>query len=75
MDGLEVKLVQAGTRTGSTCLASSDQDHWYPYGLDLRLLGIKITLAGLAAFLLVLVGQPLLALAPGCCSSCPTTGC
>jgi tight adherence protein C len=47
VDGLEVKLVQAG----------------YPYGLDLpRLLGIKITLAGLAAFLLVLAGHPLFAL-------------
>jgi tight adherence protein C len=46
-DGLEVKLVQAG----------------HPYGLDLpRLLGIKITMAGLAAFLLVLAGQPLFAL-------------
>jgi tight adherence protein C len=46
VDGLEVKLVQAG----------------HPYGLDLpRLLGIKITLLGLSAFLLILVGQPLLA--------------
>ena len=35
----------------------------HPYGLDLpRILGIKITLAGLAAFLLLLIGQPLLAL-------------
>ena len=62
VDGLEVKLVQAG----------------HPYGLDLaRLLGIKITLAGLAAFLLLLVGQPMFALdrRAGCCSSCPTTGC
>ena len=47
VDGLEVKLVQAG----------------HPYGLDLpRLLGIKITLAGLAAFMLLLVGQPLIAM-------------
>jgi tight adherence protein C len=47
VDGLEVKLVQAG----------------HPYGLDLpRLLGIKITLAGIAAFLLLIVGQPLFAL-------------
>jgi tight adherence protein C len=47
VDGLEVKLVQAG----------------YPYGIDLpRILGIKITLAGLAAFLLLLIGQPLIAL-------------
>jgi tight adherence protein C len=48
VDGLEVKLVHAG----------------YPYGLDLpRILGIKITLAGLAAFLLGLAGQPLFAMA------------
>ena len=47
VDGLEVKLVQAG----------------HPYGLDLpRILGIKITLAGLAAFMLVLIGQPLFGL-------------
>ena len=47
VDGLEVKLVQAG----------------HPYGLDLpRILGIKITLAVLAAFLLLLIGQPVLAL-------------
>jgi tight adherence protein C len=47
VDGLEVKLVQAG----------------HPYGLDLpRLLGIKITLSLLAAFMLVLIGQPVLAL-------------
>src|SRR3954463_7169092 len=46
VDGLEVKLVQAG----------------HPYGVDLpRILGIKITLAGLAAFLLLLIGQPLIA--------------
>ena len=47
VDGLEVKLVQAG----------------HPYGLDLpRLLGIKITVSLLAAFLLVILGQPLIAL-------------
>jgi tight adherence protein C len=47
VDGLDVKLVQAG----------------HPYGLDLaRILGIKITLAGLAAFMLLLIGQPLIAL-------------
>jgi tight adherence protein C len=47
VDGLGVKLVQAG----------------HPYGLDLpRLLGIKITLAALSAFMLLLIGQPLLAL-------------
>jgi len=47
VDGLEVKLVQAG----------------HPYGLDLpRILGIKIILAALGAFLLFLVGQPVLAL-------------
>jgi tight adherence protein C len=47
VDGLEVKLVQAG----------------HPYGLDLpRLLGIKITLALLAAFLLMIIGQPVFAL-------------
>lgn len=51
VDGLEVKLVQAG----------------HPYGLDLpRLLGIKITLAALAAaFALLLGGHPLLALLAG----------
>jgi len=47
VDGLEVKLVQAG----------------HPYGLDLpRLLGIKITVSLLSAFLLVIVGQPVIAL-------------
>jgi tight adherence protein C len=47
VDGLGVKLVQAG----------------HPYGLDLpRLLGIKITLAALSALMLLLIGQPLLAL-------------
>jgi tight adherence protein C len=46
VDGLEVRLVQAG----------------HPYGLDLpRILGIKVTLAALAAFMLCLVGQPLFA--------------
>jgi tight adherence protein C len=50
VDGLEVRLVQAG----------------HPHGLDLpRLLGIKITMAGLAAFLLVITGQPLFALIAG----------
>ena len=47
VDGLEVKLVQAG----------------YPHGIDLpRMLGIKVTLAGVAALLLLLIGQPLIAL-------------
>jgi tight adherence protein C len=48
VDGLEVNLVQAG----------------HPHGLDLpRILGIKITLAGLAAAAaLLLVGQPVIAL-------------
>lgn len=47
VDGLEVKLVQAG----------------HPGGLDLpRLLGIKITLASMAAFALLIYGQVLLAL-------------
>ncbi len=47
VDGLEVKLVQAG----------------YPGGLDLpRLLGIKITLAAMAAVTLLLTGHVLLAL-------------
>jgi tight adherence protein C len=46
VDGLDVKLVQAG----------------HPYGLDLaRILGIKITLGVLAAFLLLLAGHPLFA--------------
>jgi tight adherence protein C len=48
VDGLEVKLVQAG----------------HPYGLDLsRVIGIKVTVAGLAAFMLILAGQPIFALA------------
>lgn len=47
VDGLGVKLVQAG----------------HPHGLDLpRLLGIKITLAGISALLLFINGQVLLAL-------------
>jgi tight adherence protein C len=47
VDGLEVRLVQAG----------------YPYGLDLpRVIGIKITLAGVAALLFLLNGHVLLAL-------------
>lgn len=47
VDGLEVNLVQAG----------------HPHGLDLpRILGIKISLAGLAALMLFLGGRPLLAL-------------
>jgi tight adherence protein C len=47
VDGLEVKLVQAG----------------HPYGLDLaRVLGIKVTLAALSAFILLLFGQPAIAL-------------
>lgn len=46
VDGLGVRLVQAG----------------HPYGLDLpRLLGIKITMAALAALLLLINGQVLLA--------------
>ena len=47
VDGLEVNLVQAG----------------HPYGLDLaRIIGIKVTLAGLAAFMLLLGGKPVFAL-------------
>jgi tight adherence protein C len=47
IDGLEVKLVQAG----------------HPYGLDLpRLLGIKLVLSSVTAFLLILVGQPVFGL-------------
>lgn len=47
IDGLEVNLVQAG----------------HPYGLDLaRIVGIKVTLAALAAFMLFLVGQPIFAI-------------
>ncbi|MGB7880210.1 MAG: hypothetical protein WBL31_15715, partial [Ilumatobacteraceae bacterium] len=50
VDGLEVNLVQAG----------------YPHGLDLpRLLGIKITLAVVPGVLLLLNGQPLLAVIAG----------
>jgi tight adherence protein C len=44
VDGLEMKLVQAG----------------HPHGLDLpRLIGVKVILSGLSALMLVLVGQPL----------------
>jgi tight adherence protein C len=44
VDGLEVKLVQAG----------------YPYGLDLaRILGLKVTLAALGAFGMVVIGHAL----------------
>jgi tight adherence protein C len=51
VDGLEVNIVQAG----------------HPHGLDLpRILGIKITLAGLAGLLLILNGQPLFALIAAC---------
>lgn len=47
VDGLEVNLVQAG----------------HPYGFDLpRILGLKITLAGLSALLLALIGQPIWAI-------------
>lgn len=47
VDGLEVNIVQAG----------------HPHGLDLpRIIGIKITMAALAALLLVLNGHPLVAL-------------
>ena len=46
VDGIEVNLVQAG----------------HPYGLDLpRILGIKISLAGLAAFMFLLNGRVLFA--------------
>ena len=46
VDGLELNLVHAG----------------YPHGLDLaRLLGIKITLAAIPALLLLINGEPLLA--------------
>jgi tight adherence protein C len=47
VDGLEIKLVQAG----------------HPGGLDLpRILGIKITLAGMGAFVLMIYGHAVLAL-------------
>ena len=50
VDGLEVNLVQAG----------------HPYGLDLaRIVGIKVTLAGLAAFMLLVIGHPIYALVVG----------
>ena len=44
VDGLEVNLVQAG----------------HPYGLDLgRVIGLKVTFAGLTGLLVLLVGQPI----------------
>jgi tight adherence protein C len=47
VDGLEVNLVQAG----------------HPYGLDLaRMIGIKVTLAGMAGFMLLLAGHPIFAI-------------
>src|SRR5262245_51516779 len=47
VDGLEVKLVQAG----------------HPYGLDLpRILGVKFTLAAVSGGVMLLLGQPLFAL-------------
>jgi tight adherence protein C len=47
VDGLEVKLVQAG----------------HPYGLDLpRILGLKFTLAAVSGGFMLLVGKPLFAL-------------
>lgn len=47
VDGLEVNLVQAG----------------HPYGLDLaRIIGIKVTLAGLAGLTLLLAGHPIFAI-------------
>lgn len=50
VDKLEVSLVQAG----------------HPYGLDLaRLVGIKVVLAGLAAFMLLLTLHPLAAIVAG----------
>jgi tight adherence protein C len=50
VDGLEVSLVQAG----------------HPYGLDLpRIIGIKVVMAGLAAFMLLLAGHPIVALVAG----------
>ncbi len=46
VDGLEVNLVQAG----------------HPYGLDLaRILGIKVVLAGMTSFMLLLAGHPTVA--------------
>lgn len=50
VDGLEVNLVQAG----------------HPYGFDLaRILGLKVTLAGLTALLLTLISQPIWAIVGG----------
>ena len=48
VDGLDVNLVQAG----------------HPYGLDLgRVIGLKVTFAGMTGLLLLLVGQPIWAIA------------
>jgi tight adherence protein C len=50
VDGLEVNLVQAG----------------HPYGLDLaRIIGIKVVLAGMTAFMMLLAGKPFVALIAG----------
>ena len=50
VDGLEVNLVQAG----------------HPYGLDLaRIIGLKVVLAGMTAFMLLLAGKPVVALIAG----------
>jgi len=50
VDGLEVNLVQAG----------------HPYGLDLaRIIGIKVVLAGMTAFIMLLAGKPFVALIAG----------
>jgi len=50
VDGLEVNLVQAG----------------HPYGLDLaRIIGLKVVLSGMTAFMLLLAGKPVVALIAG----------
>ena len=50
VDGLEVNLVQAG----------------HPYGLDLAwIIGIKVVLAGMTAFMMLLAGKPVVALIAG----------
>jgi len=50
VDGLEVNLVQAG----------------HPYGLDLaRIIGLKVVLAGMTAFMMLLAGKPVVALIAG----------
>ena len=50
VDGLEVNLVQAG----------------HPHGLDLaRIIGIKVVLAGMTAFMMLLAGKPVVALIAG----------